>query len=265
MPEHSLMSPTIISMPVQRDHGARTFGAALALAALLHVAFALYFSRPHRAQSGGSGEIADINMENVKFQDENIAPEGPVDMSYRPEVANVLPDAGGGGGADEAPKGPVDMSQAKMDEAGLDLAAPGEGGEVLKIGGPTKGLDDLLALPKAGGSGKGRPGVGYRIKTYPPTVPFFKVEVKPKPINTPMPVYPEMVRSAGIEGTAVVEALLDLDGSVMDARILKSSTNQMLDAAAIEASLRAKFTPAKQRDKPVRVWISIPYRFTLKG
>jgi protein TonB len=73
------------------------------------------------------------------------------------------------------------------------------------------------------------------------------------------------VRDAGIEGTAVVEALLDLDGSVMDARVLKSSGNQSLDASAIEAALKAKFTPAKQRDKAVRVWISIPYRFTLKG
>jgi len=269
MPEHSLMSPAIISMPVQRDHGARTFGAALALAALLHVAFAFYFSRPHRTQSSGGGEIADINMENVKFQDENIAPEGPVDMSYRPEVAN-LPDVGGGGGGgdgegDNASTGPADMSQAKMDESGLDLSAPGEGGEVLKIGGPTKGLDDLLALPKAGGKGYGKPGsgVGYRIKTYPPTVPFFKVEIKPKPISIPVPDYPETVRDAGIEGTTVVEALLDLDGSVMDSRVQKSSGNQMLDAAAAEAALRAKFTPAMQRDKPVRVWISVPYRFSL--
>jgi len=269
MPEHSLMSPTIISMPVQRDHGARTFGAALALAALLHVAFAFYFSRPHRTQNSGGGEIADINMENVKFQDENIAPEGPVDMSYRPEVAN-LPDVGGGGGGgdgegDNASTGPADMSQAKIDEGGLVMSGPGEGGEVLKIGGPTKGLDDLLALPKAGGKGYGKPGsgVGYRIKTYPPTVPFFKVEIKPKPIDLPVPNYPENVRGAGIEGTAVVEALLDLDGSVMDARVLKSSGNQMLDASAVEAALRSKFTPAKQRDKAVRVWVSLPYRFSL--
>jgi len=49
-------------------------------------------------------------------------------------------------------------------------------------------------------------------------------------VNVPVPDYPTTVRDAGIEGTAVVEALLDLDGSVMDARMLKSSGNQMLDA-----------------------------------
>ena len=61
----------------------------------------------------------------------------------------------------------------------------------------------------------------------------------------------------------MVEALLNLDGSVMDARLLKSSGNAMLDAAAIEAALRARFTPAMQRDKSVRVWVSQTYRFRL--
>lgn len=96
-----------------------------------------------------------------------------------------------------------------------------------------------------------------------PVVPFWKVEIKPQPINIPVPTYPDMARSAGIEGQSVVEALVGTDGSVSDARILKSSGNSSLDAAAVEAAMRSKFTPAKQRDKPVRVWVSIPFRFTL--
>jgi protein TonB len=96
-------------------------------------------------------------------------------------------------------------------------------------------------------------------------VPFWKVEVKPQPINIPVPTYPDMARTAGIEGQAVVEALVDVDGSVADARILKPSGNASLDQAAVDAAMRAKFTPAKQRDKAVRVWVSIPFRFTLTG
>jgi protein TonB len=96
-----------------------------------------------------------------------------------------------------------------------------------------------------------------------PVVPFWKVEVKPKPINIPVPVYPDMARTAGIEGQAVVEALVDVDGSVADARILKPSGTASLDQAAIDAAMRSKFSPAMQRDKPVRVWVSIPFRFTL--
>ena len=37
-----------------------------------------------------------------------------------------------------------------------------------------------------------------------PVVPFWKVEVKPKPIDIPTPTYPDMARTAGIEGQAVV-------------------------------------------------------------
>ena len=269
--QSTLSDAVILHLPHLRDGGgAKNFVAAMLVAALLHVGLAYYMAHPPRISTGGAGgggAAAQLDMENVNFQDENIAPEqGPVDMSYRPEVA-ALPDvSSGGGGGGEGSSGPADFSQAKIDEGAIDLSAPGEGGEVLKIGGPTKGLEDLLALPKAGGKGYGKPGsgVGYRIKTYPPTVPFYKVEIKPKPKDLPVPEYPATVRDAGIEGSAVVEALLDLDGSVMDARMLKSSGNQMLDAAAVEAALKAKFTPAMQRDKPVRVWVSIPYRFTLK-
>jgi protein TonB len=97
-----------------------------------------------------------------------------------------------------------------------------------------------------------------------PVVPFWKVEVKPQPVNIPVPAYPEMARNAGIEGQAVVEALVNTDGAVGDARILKSSGNTSLDAAAVDAAMRARFTPAKQRDKAVRVWVSIPFRFSLQ-
>jgi protein TonB len=97
-----------------------------------------------------------------------------------------------------------------------------------------------------------------------PVVPFWRVEVKPQPRNIPIPTYPDMARTAGIEGQTVVEALVATDGSVSDARVLKSSGNASLDQAAVDAAMRSRFSPAKQRDKPVRVWVSIPFRFTLQ-
>jgi protein TonB len=94
-------------------------------------------------------------------------------------------------------------------------------------------------------------------------VPYYKVEVKPKPIHQAKPRYPDLPRRAGIEGQAVIKALVDIDGSVMDAQILKSSGNQMLDEAALAAARQWKFSPAKQRDKYVRVYVSIPINFKL--
>ncbi|GAG91589.1 unnamed protein product, partial [marine sediment metagenome] len=92
-----------------------------------------------------------------------------------------------------------------------------------------------------------------------------KVEIKPQPIAIPKPEYPSLARQAGIEGQTVVKALVETDGSIREVQILKSSGNQMLDEAALAAARKAKFTPAKQRDTFVRVWVSIPMRFKLIG
>ena len=96
-------------------------------------------------------------------------------------------------------------------------------------------------------------------------VPYYKVEVKPTPIIIPKAEYPELARKAGIEGKTVVKALVDVDGSIMAVQVLQSSGNQMLDEAALKAARKSKFTPAKQRDKFVRVWVSIPMQFKLTG
>jgi protein TonB len=49
----------------------------------------------------------------------------------------------------------------------------------------------------------------------------------------------------------------------MEVQVLKSSGNQMLDQEALAAARKWKFSPAKQRDKFVRVYISIPMEFKL--
>jgi len=95
-------------------------------------------------------------------------------------------------------------------------------------------------------------------------VPFEEVEVKPRLLNLPVPEYPDMARTAGIEGQAIVEALIDVSGSVADARILKSSGNMSLDKAGLEAALRAKFIPGQQGGRRVPVRLTIPFRFTLR-
>jgi len=94
-------------------------------------------------------------------------------------------------------------------------------------------------------------------------VPYYRLEIKPKPVFSAKPAYPEICRQAGIEGTTVVKMLIDIDGSVIDVKILKSSGNQLLDQSAIAAARKSTFTPAKQRDRLVRVWVSRPVRFKL--
>lgn len=98
----------------------------------------------------------------------------------------------------------------------------------------------------------------------PPPEPemFFAFDTYPVVTSSATPVYPELARKAEVEGTVVVMATIDEYGNVMSAWIADSSA-EVLNPAALDAAYRFKFTPAKQRDVPVKATISIPFRFSL--
>jgi protein TonB len=50
---------------------------------------------------------------------------------------------------------------------------------------------------------------------------------------------------------------------VIDVRLVKGSGFDILDQAAMSTARRWTFTPAEQRGKPVRVWVNIPFNFSL--
>ena len=77
--------------------------------------------------------------------------------------------------------------------------------------------------------------------------------------------YPEIAQEAGIEGTVVIQAFVDEKGKVTETVVLKGIPNTGLDEAAMTAIKKTKFKPAKQRDRSVGVWISIPVNFRLQG
>ena len=49
-----------------------------------------------------------------------------------------------------------------------------------------------------------------------------------------------------------------------DTLVLKGIPNTGLDEAAVTAIKKTRFRPAKQRERAVGVWISIPVNFRLK-
>ena len=97
-----------------------------------------------------------------------------------------------------------------------------------------------------------------------PRVKFIPYDDPPQPLSNIRPVYPEIAQEAGIEGTVVVQVFVDKKGRVKDTVILKGIPNTGLDEAAISAIRKTRFRPAKQRERPVGVWISIPVNFRLK-
>ncbi|MDQ7051929.1 MAG: energy transducer TonB [candidate division KSB1 bacterium] len=78
-------------------------------------------------------------------------------------------------------------------------------------------------------------------------------------------VYPEIAKKAGVEGMVVIAVLVDEKGRPLKTKVMKAhGGNVGFEQAAIDALMKMKWKPAMQRDKPVKVWVSIPVHFKLK-
>lgn len=76
-------------------------------------------------------------------------------------------------------------------------------------------------------------------------------------------VYPELARKAGMEGLVVVKVVVEPDGSVSAPQVIRSA-GDLLDGAAVDAVMKLRFKPGKQRGQPVRVSFAVPVRFRLR-
>jgi protein TonB len=83
----------------------------------------------------------------------------------------------------------------------------------------------------------------------------------PRKIADARPVYPEIARTARVEGTVVLEAVLDPTGRVTQLRVVRSIP--LLDQAALDAVRQWRYTPSAYGGKPVSVLMTVTIRFTL--
>ncbi len=75
--------------------------------------------------------------------------------------------------------------------------------------------------------------------------------------------YPDIARKAGMEGLVVVQIVVEPDGRPANPVVARSA-GDVLDKAAVEAVMKLRFKPGKQRGVPVRVRMAIPIRFRLR-
>lgn len=73
------------------------------------------------------------------------------------------------------------------------------------------------------------------------------------------PVMPETALRANVRGTVILEVTVDVDGSVKEARVLRSIP--LLDAAAREAVRQWRYEPTIIRGKSAPVVITVPVTF----
>ena len=85
----------------------------------------------------------------------------------------------------------------------------------------------------------------------------------PVAINKIEPTYTEIARKARIEGFVIVEAIIDQNGNVTDARLLKTLPFGLGDAA-LEALKRWKFKPGTLNGQPVPVIYDLTINFRMQ-
>ena len=107
---------------------------------------------------------------------------------------------------------------------------------------------------------------GPTLPLPPPPKPVGPIRVSqlvqpPRKIVDTRPIYPELAIRARVEGTVVLEAILDPRGRVDHLRVVKSEP--LLDGAALDAVRQWRYTPSVLNGQPVAVLMTVTVRFTL--
>jgi len=76
------------------------------------------------------------------------------------------------------------------------------------------------------------------------------------------PVYPPIAESARVQGVVIIEATIGVDGTVTDAKVLRSIP--LLDQAALDAVRQWRYTPTLVEGTAVPVIMTVTVNFTLQ-
>lgn len=77
--------------------------------------------------------------------------------------------------------------------------------------------------------------------------------------------YPRISRDNGSQGRVLVRFVVNADGSIQDAEILRSSGDMYLDEEALRlVAIMPKWIPGREKGKPVRARFVLPVNFRLQ-
>jgi len=82
-------------------------------------------------------------------------------------------------------------------------------------------------------------------------------------LESPQPEYTERARRARIQGVVTIQAVIDTEGRVVDARIVQGLFGE-LDQKALEVVARWRFEPARSNGQPVSVYYNFTMNFRLQ-
>lgn len=77
-------------------------------------------------------------------------------------------------------------------------------------------------------------------------------------------VYPEIAKENGVQGRVTLQFTIDVDGSVTNVKVLRGVDSSLDKEAVRVVSSSPKWSPGKQRNKPVKVKYTFPVVFNLR-
>ena len=193
------------------------------------------------AAEKGTAETAAATVQQQKQQSAPVRTDDIVDRKQKPQTQQQ-----------EQPRQP--QSSSTSSEAAQSNVKSGETGGTGTGGGEGTGAGTGQGSGSGSGSGSGAgQGSGSGVPVTPPYL-----------VSSTDPRYPPAARNREIEGTVYVKMLVSSGGSVENAFVARSSGNEALDGAAVEAVYNWSFSPAKDTyGSPVRCYITMPVNFVL--
>lgn len=88
----------------------------------------------------------------------------------------------------------------------------------------------------------------------------------PEVLSGPLPVYPELLRQAGIEGQVILEARVDTTGRVARGSIsVVAASHPGFVEPARQALLASLFRPARVNGRAAATLVRVPFAFFIRG
>lgn len=130
---------------------------------------------------------------------------------------------------------------------------------------PVNGADDFSRPSRSGGNSNGIPG---GLGSGPTDGSAFMEHQVDKPVflapGSPTPAYPEMLRSAGLDGGVLVEFVVDTLGRIENGSLkIVQSDHDLFVTSVRNVATRLRFIPAEAQGRKVRQLVRLPFRFDI--
>jgi protein TonB len=176
------------------------------------------------------------------------------------------------------PPVPVVVTERQMSDAATDAALSSETRQLIFSSRPGveratndrppllpygRGMSEGAGLPPGIAMGDGH-GPGVSVAPIKQAGPVHISTLSEGMLLAPIrPVYPPIARTAGVQGTVVVEAVISRTGSIESLRVVSGPL--MLQNSALEAIRAAKYKPYKLNGEPVEVQTTVTVNFRING